>query len=195
MLYKVTAGDCDFHVSLDNIENELLSGGFEEDFSLLALPYSAFDEIDLRDEIVGETDCLTGLAALSGNKSATVFCGITTKIMNLRHVSVAVCHKGRLVDVVDRTANVSGEYFESSQKIKIYSTGTARIAVLVDKDVLIERNWEKVVPYCDVVLAIVMGSDEATLAAAEAVATKSGVAYVIVNDVSVLSGTPPKNGC
>ncbi len=185
MLYKVSAGKCDFRVSLDNVENELLGGGFDEDFDLLALSYNAFGEIDLEREITAQTDCLTGLAALSGNKSATVFCGVVTDIMGIKHISVAVCHKGKLVDIVDRTSNTDGDEYAVSRKIKVYAADGARIGVLVDKDALIEKNWEKLTPHCDCVLAVIKSDDYKVANAANLLSSKFSVPSVIVSDNSV----------
>ena len=185
MLYRVSAGKCDFRVSLGQVENELLDGGFDEDFDLLVLSYNAFDEIDLESEIAAESDCLTGLAALSGNKEATVFCVIVTSIMGIKHISVAVCHKGKLVDIVDRTSNIEGDEFATSQKIKIYSTDCARIGVLVDKDALIERNWEKITPHCDLVLAVINDGGRKITGAANLISSKFSVPSVIVANNSV----------
>lgn len=185
MLYRVLAGKCDFRVSLDNVENELLGGGFDEDFELLALSYNAFDEIDLESEISAQSDCLTGLAALSGNKGATVFCGVTTSVLGIKHISVAVCHKGKLVDIVDRTSNIENDEYATAQKIKVYSTDTARIGVLVDKDALIKRNWEKLAPHCDLVLAVIKGGDEKLSAAANIISGGFSVPSLIVSDNAV----------
>ncbi len=185
MLYKVSAGKCDFRVSLDNVENELLGGGFDEDFELLALSYNAFGEIDLEREISAQTDCLTGLAALSGNKSATVFCGVVTDIMGIKHISVAVCHKGKLVDIVDRTSDSGDDGYVSGQKIKIYSADGARIGVLVDKDALIEKNWEKITPHCDCVLAVIKSDDERVSCAANSISSRFPIPSVIISNNSV----------
>lgn len=184
MLYRAKAGKCDFRVSLESLESELSSGSLDEKFELLALSYNAFDEIDLEGEIGGNTDCFASLAAVSGNKAATVFCGITTSVMGIKHISVAVCHKGKLVDIVDRTSNPFGDEYVETQKIKVYSTAAAKIAVLVDKDVLIETNWEKTVPHCDCVLALVKGSDERVTAAALRLSEKFDIPFLYINDVS-----------
>lgn len=167
------------------MESEISSGNLDEDFELLALSYNAFDEIDLESEISGGSDCFAALAAVSGNKDATVFCGVTSSVMGIKHISVAVCHKGKLVDVVDRTSNPFGDEYVPTQKIKIYSTSAARIAVLVDKDVLIEKNWEKTVPHCDCMLALVKGSDERITAAAQRLAEKFEIPFLYINDDSV----------
>lgn len=174
-----------FYISQKPFFQELKNGTFDDEFSLLVLSYNSFPEIDLEGEIDGETELLTGLAQLSDERSSTIVCGVTTTILGLKHISVAVCHKGQLIDIVDRTHNPLGDDYLPSQKIKIFASDILSFAVLVDTDVLIEKNWEKTAPYCDVILGIIKGTDERIASAAMCFAEKFDVEVLMVDEKSV----------
>lgn len=185
MLDIATLKNGTFYISQKPFFQELKNGSFDDDFSLLALSYNAFEEIDLEGEIDGETELLAGLAELSTKVPCTIFCGVTTQIMGLKHISIAVCHKGKLVDIVDRTQNPFGDDFMPSQKIKIFASDTVSVAVLVDTDILIEKNWQKTAPYCDIILGIIKGDDPQIASRAMKIAIDYDVEVLLIDEKNV----------
>ncbi len=144
-----------FKVGVDAFRKEhvrLYRAGADD---IVVFSFNAFDELDLLGEIEGEYDSLAGLCDFSAASNSTVFCGVTSSILGIKHISVAVCHKGRLVDIVDRTSNITGDEYGKTKKIKIFALDDIKIAVLVDTDILIEENLRKTAPACDVILALI----------------------------------------
>lgn len=152
---------------------------------IMVLNFNAFDTIYLEDEVMGESESLLEFAVISGILNRPMFCGIITEIADLKHISVAVCNKGRLVDIVDRTSNPFNDEYEESQKIKVFATELGRVTLLIDNDLLVEKNWQKTVEYSDVVLGILKGDDENVLELAEEMAKKYDVKYIFVNDTTI----------
>ncbi|MDR2202495.1 MAG: hypothetical protein LBP26_07070 [Clostridiales bacterium] len=178
---RIKLHDCEFSICQGDIFKAEAAGGFGEKYSVLVTGYNALPEIDLEAETRGDGR-LAALAALSARQPATVFCGVKTRLADFKHISVAVCHKGKLIDIVNRTSNPFGDEYCLSDKIKVFLTGRADIGVLVDSDVLIESNWEKTAPVCDVILSIVAGSDPLLLDEATRIAAKYDVSALFVND-------------
>lgn len=147
--------------------------------------FNTFPMIDLQAEIDGESELLTAIALQSMKVPSTVFCGITTSIMGLKHISVAVCHKGKLADIVDRTQNPYGDSFLTGDKIKIFSNGEIAVGLFVDTDVLLETNWEKAVPECDVILTLLRGTDDDTMDAALSIAKNYDIDFLAVNESGI----------
>lgn len=167
MPHKIELKEFGFSVSCDSFFSKRQKYIQDGKTPFFLFSYNAFPEFDLGDEISGESTSLAELTALSAECAATVFCGVTTRISGLKHISVAVCHKGRLVDIVDRTSNPASDAYASGDKIKVFSTDYGRVAVLVDKDVLSEKNWAKVSGVSDLVVGVLKdGSELFTQAAA-----------------------------
>jgi hypothetical protein len=182
MLNRVEIGGSIFSASVSEFERARTDGFFSRGADVFALSFNAFPEIDLRSEINGESGFLAALAEMSGKTGSTVFCGVVTRILDLYHTSVAVCHKGRLADIADAICAGSSE---SERKIKVFSTGSARVAALVDADAADAANWEKTVGHADAVLCVLRGSGASALSAALSAGARAGIPYLILNDDSV----------
>jgi hypothetical protein len=182
MLNRVEIGGSVFSAEVSEFNKARTDGFFAGGAEVFALSFNAFPEIDLRAEINGESGFLAALAETSKATGATVFCGVVTRILDLYHTGVAVCHKGRLADIADA---VSAAVSASERKIKIFSTGGARVAVLVDSDAAYPINWEKTVGHADAVLCVLRGSETAVLNAALKAGARTGMPYLIINDDSV----------
>jgi hypothetical protein len=122
--------------------------------------YNAFPEIDLQKEMRGASNHIKSIAALSGESGGAVFCGIKTRLLGEKNIGAAVCNKGRLVDIVDRTSNPLADEYETSNRLKIFATGKGRIGLLLDTDCILERNWEKSAPHADIMLCLNRRDDE-----------------------------------
>lgn len=132
----------------------------EKPGGILIHSFGAFPEMDLEKEMTGETDCIRRLTALSKESDGAVFCGARTSVFDMKHISVIVCNKGRLVDIVDRTLNPLGDEFTPTNKIKIFATDSGKAGLLIDTDCLIESNWGKTAPFSDIMLCINRGNSE-----------------------------------
>ena len=67
---------------------------------------------------------------------------------------------GRLVDIADRTLNLSGGDYAEGDSIKILRLKKLDLGVLVDTDILLAKNWKRIAPHCGAVVGIAQdGSD------------------------------------
>lgn len=123
---------------------------------ILVLSHNTFGRIDLQREMETTAD-LARLTQLSLDEGCLIFCGITTHIMGLKHISVAVADRGKLIDIVDRTCNYYGDEFADTNKVKVYNSVLGKFGILVDSDVMYPRIWEKLAPVCDIIINL--GSD------------------------------------
>lgn len=107
------------------------------------------------------------VVARSGVFKCPVFGGVKTSYSGLKSISAAVANFGRLIDIVDRTINVRGDEYAASDKIKIYKTGKCSAALLIDTDILLSKNWERVSPIADIIIGIALdiSDEEAALVA------------------------------
>lgn len=150
--------------------------------SIAVLPFNAFGEIDLSCEISGESAFLAAVCAYSAYSSSTVFCGVKTRLMGLKHISVAVAHKGRLIDIVDRTQNSYDEEYVGGNKIKIFSSNKIKVAALVDSDVLNKSIWQKTAPHCDAFVCILNEFSQDILPIAFSYSDEYGAPIIIVSE-------------
>jgi len=125
---------------------------------ILVLGYNSFGGVDLSEEIVGTGTCLKRLSDFSAFIGGTIFCGIKTQILDIKHISVAVCGRGKVLDIVDRSCNPLGDTYGASHKLKIFSTSAGMVGLIVDSDCLSESVWQKIAPHVNVILCINRGS-------------------------------------
>ena len=152
---------------------------------ILVCPFSTFEEIDLTQEISGGGDCLCRICALSKKTNGTIFCGIKTRILNVKHLGVAACNKGRLVDIVDRTVNLIGDEYEETNMIKVFDSHAGRIGLLIDTDCLLEKNWEKIAPFSDVVLCLARGTMEYAREEVRLFSAAYGIPYLYTDEAGI----------
>ena len=141
-------------------EKRILNAAKEWNGEILVCPFQCLAEVDLSAEIAGNGDCIKRLTGISESIGSTVFCGVKTKILEIKHISAAVCNKGRLIDIVDRTSNPYDDEFGISGKLKIFVCKEGRVGLLVDSDCLIESNWKRTAPHCDIMLCLNRGNSE-----------------------------------
>jgi len=153
--------------------------------SVVVYPYNSFSPVDLSSEIVGGGGVVKKLAECSKAIDGSIFCGVKTFILDIKHISVAVCNKGRLVDIVDRASNYLGDEFGTSNKIKVFSTKMGRIGLLVDSDCLLESSWQKTAEHADIMLCINRGNDEISKEEVRLFSACYKISYVYVDDNSV----------
>ncbi|MCL2375418.1 MAG: hypothetical protein FWC82_02720 [Firmicutes bacterium] len=159
MLLYATIGELVLGVWVGKIkEREIVQAVREKEISALLCSFAAFDTVDLVMEKEGESVSLARLANLSHAIACPVFCPVRTEFEDEKRLSVVVCNKGKVMDIVDRTTNVLDDEFEENDKIKIYSITEGRIAVLIDSDAFLPRNWQKVSKHSSVVISFLRGS-------------------------------------
>lgn len=159
------------------------------DLILCGFPCSG-GEVDLEAEIAGESDVLARTAALSALCPSVVLAGVKTHISGLRHLSAAVSVRGKLLDIVDRTQNIRGDEYLPGSKIKIYRTGKANVALLLDTDMLLAKNWERVSPLCDMILCLSLPLSDEEAGVAATLSQLYGLPYVLVADNGLWWGEP-----
>lgn len=128
------------------------------DAALVAEPM--LREVRLDGEIKGLTRFAATAADVSRSCDYPILCGCKVLFGSLRHVSIMTFAYGRLVDIADRTLNLSGGDYAEGDSIKILRLKKLDLGVLVDTDILLAKNWKRIAPHCGAVVGIAQdGSD------------------------------------
>ena len=166
--------------SLENLPSEGV------DAALIALN----EEVDFSSEIRGRSTFSVRAAAVSQRLSYPILIGCKTKYGEIRHLSVMTFSHGELSDIADRTLNLGGGFYEGD-KIKVLRLKRFNAGLLVDTDVLLYRNWQKLAPHCSVVFSVGLSGEKAELDFIPRFSEKFGKPYVVVYaDGTLLWGNP-----
>jgi len=152
---------------------------------VLVMGFNSFADVDYSEEITGAGLCLRRLSEFSEIMNGTVYCGVKTRILDIKHIGVAVCHKGRVVDVADRASNLFGDAYGTSPRIKVFTSKMGKVGVLVDTDCLLESNWQKTVPHADVMLCVNRGSSVTAQEEVRLYSQAYKIPYLYVDDQGV----------
>lgn len=131
---------------------EVLKGG------ILVCPFETVAEIDLSQAILGSTETVKQLVRLSLEIDGIIFCGVKTKIMDIWHISVAVCAKGKLYDLADRVSNPFNDSYSKANMLKSFTINGKTVGLFVDADCLMIDNWENMSGTADIILCINRGN-------------------------------------
>ncbi len=145
-------------VGVANSLTDALSG---ETPDVVLIARSMAEEVRLDNEIAGRTAFAAQAAALSAQCACPVLCGCGTRLGEDRRVSVMTFAFGRLVDIADRTLNLSGGDYREGDTIKILRLKNFDLGLLVDTDVLLAGNWKKIAARCDAVACIALAGNDA----------------------------------
>lgn len=149
-------------------------------------------EVKLEGEISGITAFAASVAALSESCDYPLLCGCLTRFGAMRHVSVMTFASGRLADIADRTLNLSAEPYCEGDTIKILRLKRFDAGLLVDTDLLLAKNWQKIAPRCDAVIGIAKCGADVDFGYVPTLASLFGKPYAAAfSGGEILWGTPP----
>lgn len=121
-------------------EAEEEAGGGE--FDLFVMSHAAAEgEVDLIDEVRGESGVLAEITRLSAAMGCTVVVGLYLCYGGAKKLSAAVAHCGELADITD-SCSVSEPYIPGGT-IRLYRTDKGLIGVLVGGDARVRFIMEK----------------------------------------------------
>lgn len=162
------------------------------DAALIASPLTR--EVRLDCEITGITDFAVKAADASTGCTYPLLCGCTTVLGDMRHVSVMTFAQGKLVDIADRTLNLDSQSFCEGDTIKILRLKKIDVALLVDTDILLAKNWQRIASHCDAVLGIARYGSDTDFGYVPTLASLFGKPYAAAfASGEILWGTPPQN--
>ncbi|MDE6398347.1 MAG: hypothetical protein K2L51_03405 [Clostridiales bacterium] len=158
------------------------------DALLVAEPF--LREVRLAGEIAGLTAFAASVAALSEQCDYPILCGCRTVFQNVRHISVLTFAGGRLADIADRTASLSGGYAEGDS-LKVFRLKNFRLGLLVDTDVLFADNWKRIAPQCDAVACVALRPSDPDFGYIPTLSSLYGIPYAAAfSGGEILWGTP-----
>ena len=134
--------------------NEFVLHERDGENNVLVMSFNTLPIVNLSKELKGETAILKKLAQLSADDDCTVLCGIQMQLEERLYLSVAIAHKGKLIDIADRVACSDEDFYECTNKLKIYNTASGRLGVLIDTDAELKNLWKKLMPSCDLIICI-----------------------------------------
>lgn len=196
MIEKAKVNEVDFLISLQSVQigdkGDLIfkKDNFCEDEThqcevspILVCGYETFPLINIVDEINGKSGFMSALAKHSRDKNAVIFCAVKSKIDGINTCdTVVVCSQGKLADIVYPTkftaSNICG-----GDKIKVFASDSALIALFVNADCLVEENWSLVAPLCDIVLCVANSSAKILRTESRMFSSVYGVDYLFVDNI------------
>lgn len=101
---------------------------------LLVFSFGAVETVDFRKEIKRDDGVFVDLCTLSYDLDCAVLCGADTDVYGIRHKSVILADKGRLVDVSDMVNASTG--YSPGTSYRTYRTSAGKIGVVVDCDIM-----------------------------------------------------------
>ena len=147
--------------------------------------FNAFCEVNLENELDGTGACIRRITALSARTNGAVFCPVRTHLFGLKHIGAAVCFKGRLIDIADRTQNPLSDEYETTDKLKVFAADGGKIGLLIDTDCLLEENWQKAAREADVILCLNRGTSAAAKDDAQHFSRTYAIPYLYVDDAGI----------
>ena len=122
---------------------------------LLVFSFGAVETIDFRKEIKGDDGVFADLCTLSYDLNCAVLCGAGTDVFGVKHKSVVVADKGRLVDVSDQITNYNVQITNKDNSAsfaishlpfpicKAYDTSAGKIGIIADNDIMRPKSAEE----------------------------------------------------
>ncbi len=181
----------DIGIGKIGVAESLLDQPAESGIDALLVAEPMLREVRLDSEISGVTKFAVSVAALSAKCDYPIFCGCGTRLGSMRHVSVMTFARGKLLDIADRTFNFTYGGYEEGDTIKIMRLKRFDLALLVDTDILLAKNWKRVASQCDAVAGVGVASGDADYAYIPTLSSLFSKPYAMAfADGQVLWGTP-----
>lgn len=102
--------------------------------SLVIMGYGIIDDINLVQELSGDSECIKDLCILSKQKNLNMIIGVVAKCYTKVFLSALVIDKGAIIGMSDMTHNLNSE-FSLGYSYRIYNMCNHRIGVLVGDDI------------------------------------------------------------
>lgn len=118
-----------------SVENSLTVEADGTNADLFVFPFSALGEVDFEAEIGGKSEKLRQVASLSKRLNAAVMCGCYTLIKGVRHKSVAVADRGRIIGIADMINSIGGKKVRPGAGLKLFDISAGKIGVAVAEDI------------------------------------------------------------
>ena len=121
---------------------------------MLVFSYGAVETVDFKAEIKRDDGIFVDLCTLSYDLGCTVLCGADTDVYGIKHKSVIVVDKGRLIDVSDMVNAPEG--YDRGSSYRTYSTSAGKLGVIVDGDIMyVESAKTAALNHADMIINIV----------------------------------------
>ncbi len=122
---------------------------------VLVFGFEGLGEVDYARELAGDTSKLEDMAILSRELNCVILSGCMTDSCGLRHKSVAVAEKGRILGVADMLHTGEAEDLKSGAHLKVYETQAGKIGVCVGEDLYYPSVAESLALFdADVILCV-----------------------------------------
>ncbi len=115
--------------------NEYWESGARAACDVLVFGFDGLGEVDYAAELAGETQKLEDMAILSREAGCAVLSGCITDSCGIRHKSVAVAEKGRILGVSDMLHIGEADDVKSGAHLKVYDTQAGKLGVCVGEDI------------------------------------------------------------
>ncbi len=122
--------------------NDFSENHAETGCDVLCFSFRAIGKVSFERELKGETSLFEDVALLSKEQKNVVVCGCYTDARGIKHKSVVVADRGRILGVSDMLNRVDDESFRPGAGVRLYDTSVGRMGVIVGGDLLFPKICE-----------------------------------------------------
>ncbi|HEY8419963.1 MAG TPA: carbon-nitrogen hydrolase family protein [Clostridia bacterium] len=125
------------------------------DVDVIIFAFGVTGDVDLAQELSGESKTYAELVLLSITKNCIVIAGMDTNFLGVKHKSTIIIEEGHILDIHDMV-HIFDHKYEKGKGFKIYDTKKGKIGLLIHNDILFpESSRLLAVCDCDILITLI----------------------------------------
>lgn len=125
------------------------------DIDIIIFAFGVTGDVDLAQELSGETKTFAELVLLSITKNCIVIAGMNTSFFGIKHKSTIIIENGQILDINDMV-HIFNQDYEKGKGFKIYDTQLGKIGLIIHNDILFpETSRLLAVCDCDILITLI----------------------------------------
>jgi predicted amidohydrolase len=121
---------------------------------LIIFAFGVTGDVDLAQELSGESKTYAELILLSITKNCLVIAGMDTNFLGVKHKSAVIIEEGHILDICDMV-HIFDKKYEKGKGFKIYDTQKGKIGLIVHNDILFpESSRLLAICGCDILITL-----------------------------------------
>lgn len=125
------------------------------DIDIIIFAFGVTGDVDLAQELSGESKTYAELVLLSITKNCIVIAGMDTNFFGIKHKSTIIIEDGHILDINDMVHNFDHKY-EKGKGFKIYDTKKGKLGLIIHNDILFpETSRLLAVCDCDILITLI----------------------------------------
>ncbi|HEY8444168.1 MAG TPA: carbon-nitrogen hydrolase family protein [Clostridia bacterium] len=125
------------------------------DVDIIIFAFGVTGDVDLAQELSGESKTYAELVLLSITKNCIVIAGMDTNFFGIKHKSTIVIEEGHILDIHDMV-HIFDQKYERGKGFKIYDTQRGKFGLIIHNDILFpETSRLLAVCDCDMLITLI----------------------------------------